>query len=476
MLTFSIQTFHSFLFEKRGAAMPIIAFSIFVLLMAAGGAIDAGRAQLVEAKLSSSLDAAGLAAGSSVSTANYQDEIDKYFYANFPDGYQGATITSLDSNLSADGTVISLSATATIPTMLLKVLGINEFTISAESEITRQSNGLELVLVIDNSGSMDFSAGGGKTRLEAAQDAIEILLDILYGADNDERENLWVGMVPFSQAVNIGIEHSNWANSEPHSFSPTSWDGCVEARASTGRDITDDTYKVEKFEKYWYPCSSPYNNWYGTDSYEKNCHSGKNNKKDYRAGISNTTWGPNLYCPQRLTELTAKKSNVLDDVETMVAIGSTHTNLGVVWGWRLISPKWNKLWKAEMTAAKLPLDYNTPNMDKAVIILSDGDNQHVDYNYSAYGYLSEGRIGTTNTNWADNYLDDKTEDVCDAMKDNNIIIYTIAFGTSISTQGKNLMKACASKSDYYFESPDSDDLAAAFKTIGDSLASLRVSK
>lgn len=72
---------HKLLKDTRGAAMPIIAVSIMVLLMASGGAIDAGRAQLVEAKLSSSLDAAGLAAGSSINTMNYKDEVNKYFSA-----------------------------------------------------------------------------------------------------------------------------------------------------------------------------------------------------------------------------------------------------------------------------------------------------------------------------------------------------------------------------------------------------------
>jgi hypothetical protein len=48
------------------------------------------------------------------------------------------------------------------------------------------------------------------------------------------------------------------------------------------------------------------------------------------------------------------------------------------------------------------------------------------------------------------------------------------FGNDSSTSSKNLMKNCASQTDYYFFSPSQDTLSTAFKTIGDSLSKLRV--
>lgn len=459
--------------DKRGAALPIIAVSFGVLVLASGGAIDAGRAQLVEAKLSSSLDAAGLAAGATVNTTNYQSEASKYFYANYPTNYLGSTITNLTSSINDDNTIITLSATATVPTTLLKLGGVDVFTITANSEITRASKGLELVLVIDTSGSMDDSAGGGKTRLKAAQDSIAIMLNILYGNENTQ-ENLWVGVVPFSHAVNIGSSRTSWVASDSHYWGTTSWGGCVEARSPSGRDVTDDPPTTELFKKYYYPCDSN-NQWYGTDSYEKNCSTGYS--VDTRNGISTYNYGPNYYCtPNVVTSLRASKSSIISDVNALDAWGGTHTVTGVVWAYRMLSPNWQGLWGGEMNTNSLPLAYGTENMEKAVIILSDGDNTAYSWLYTAYNYLSAMWLGTTNTNTAANELDDLTEDACDAMKDNNIIIYTIAFGTSISSSGKNLMEDCASQSDYYFESPSTSDLATAFQTIGDSLANLRVSQ
>ena len=50
--------------------------------------------------------------------------------------------------------------------------------------------------------------------------------------------------------------------------------------------------------------------------------------------------------------------------------GGTTGNLGLVWGWRTLSPKWRGLWGD----ADLPLDYGTDFMDKVVVIMTDGNN------------------------------------------------------------------------------------------------------
>ena len=51
--------------------------------------------------------------------------------------------------------------------------------------------------------------------------------------------------------------------------------------------------------------------------------------------------------------------------------GGTTGNLGLVWGWRTISPNWRGLWGD----ADLPLDYGTDFMDKVVVMLTDGNNE-----------------------------------------------------------------------------------------------------
>ncbi len=439
-----------FLYHEQAAIMPLIGLSILAIIGSVGIAVDTGRAQLAQSKLSSSLDAAGLAGGATVSTVNLTSEVTKYLNANFQN-YLGATITNIDVSTNSDNSIIYLSATATLPTTFMQVLGNDSVEIAASAEITRETKGLELVLVLDNTGSM-----AGQPLLDL-QTASYSLIDILFG-DNETIEDLWVGVVPFSQAVNIGSSRSSWLDGTSFNWGPTSWGGCVDARLS-GMDVTDDPPAGNLFRAYYWPDDS--NNDWIRDS------------GSYRS--INSTRGPNRNCPAAITPMTSSKTTVESAIAGMQALGNTHINLGAVWGWRMLSPRWRGLWQGEMNANSLPLDYNAPLMNKAAIIMTDGENTMSNSTRTAYWYLSNGRLGTTSQSTAVAALDSRLSQVCTSMKNNNIIVYTIAFNDP-GTNVENLLRNCATQPEYYFDSPNGEELQQAFRMIGDSLSNLRVSK
>ena len=310
--------------SNKGSVLPFVALGIIMLTGATGTAIDMGRVQIVQTRLQTALDAAGTAVGtelSSTPTDALAQEAQKYFNANFPAGYLNSQIGSVNTSVSTDQTTITISVSGSVPTTMMQLVGVSTVRVSATSTITRSQSGMELVLVVDNSGSMAKPAGGSDTKLAAAQNAIKILLDILYGstngAKNDTSPNLWVGLVPFSQAVNIGKSHPSWldddydenldfgplvnlqtkscpsyngkngivykgayteqdktdingtvhpgadccyvtpTNDLPH-FGTTNWAGCVESRANgttggTQYDINDDTPSTKPFRMYLAP-------------------------------------------------------------------------------------------------------------------------------------------------------------------------------------------------------------------------------
>jgi hypothetical protein len=171
------------------------------------------------------------------------------------------------------------------------------------------------------------------------------------------------------------------------------------------------------------------------------------------------------------------KSTVLSGLTKMEARGNTHINVGAVWGWRMLSPRWRGAWGGAMDANSLPLDYSTPNMTKAAVIMTDGDNTMSNSVRSAYGYLSENHLGTTNASTSVTKLNNKLTSVCNSMKSHGIKVYTILFNVPASnTTVINLMKNCASEDDFFFNSPSADTLEKAFQQIGDSLSNLRISK
>ena len=472
--------------EETGSILPFIGLGIMLIMAATGTAIDMGRVQIVQSRMQNALDATGLAVGAEISTANIATETTKYFYANFPPGYEGTTVTSLTATPNGDNSVITLNATGTLNTTFMRVLGINTMAVSATSQILRQSKGMELVLIIDNTGSMAQSAGGSTTKIQAAKTASTTLLDVLYGTNNNTVPNLWVGLVPFSQTVNIGTAQTAWVNAGSQSWGTGTygqWYGCVEARGATSRDVTDDPPSVEKFNKYYYPCDTASDAWYGndTDNSHDNCSTGGTHF-GYKTPLDTASRGPNLYCPQPVTPMVAEKNTVVAGINSMQAVGGTELTTGVAWGWRMLSPRWRGVWGGEMNTNSLPLDYNSALMYKVAIIMTDGDND-ISYNvYSAYGYPNAGgQLGTTpcsgsNCTTGESRLNTRTTQICDSMKQNGIIIYTIALGTAVSSTGQSILQACATSPDYYFLSPTTNELQTIFRQIGDSLANLRISQ
>lgn len=457
--------------SQHGSAIPIVALAMTAIVGFTGVAIDMGRVQIAQSRLQNSIDAAGLAAGSVISTQDPAAEVSKYFHANFPDSYMGSTISTLTTTPDEDNTKLTIYAAGTVPTSFMKLFGINQMNITATSEITRAQRGLELVMAIDVTGSMNSSAGSGISKLQAAKEASITLLDVLYGTDNTSK-NLWVGLVPFSQAVNVGASHVAWTESNSFDWGPTSWYGCVDAREAGGLDVTDDPPSVSPFPQYYWPCDD-YNAWYGTNNSRNNCRTGWGLR--YRS-LTTTNRGPNLFCPQPVTPLVAEKSIVVDDINSMQAYGNTHIVLGAAWAWRMLSPRWRGLWGGEMDDNDLPLDYDAPLMSKAVVLMTDGDNTISNGSRGAYWYLSDRKLGTSYSSAAVAELNERTLEVCNGMKANGIIIYTIALGTSFNTASRNMLYGCASKPEFYFESPTTNELNVIFKKIGDSLANLRVSK
>lgn len=448
----------SFWRDQRGVAGPIIALAFTAIISSVGASIDYARAQMAQAKLSDTLDSAALAAGSIVNAQPTQVELvaQNYFNVNFPQGYMDANIAPLQfTNNVADQPPI-ITASATIPTIFMGIVGINTMTVAAHTEIARASTGLELVLAMDNTGSM---AGQKLTNLKNS--ATE-LVNILFGSTNAVKDDLWIGLVPFSQSVNIGKSHTSWINANAFNWGPTTWGGCVDAQAGGfDQDDVPPTTAGHKLDAYFWPSDS--NNKWIT----------KTNPLKY-ASITSTR-GPNTYCSQAVTPMTNQKADILAGISSMVAAGNTHVNLGANWAWRMLSPKWRGLWGGTMNANDLPLDYGTEKMQKAVILLTDGQNTMSNGTRTSYWYLSDNKLGTTNSSAAVDELDRRTLATCNAMKAKGIVIYTILYDL-VDRDIENLYKACATKPEYFFSSPNSETLHSAFQSIGDSLSNLRISK
>jgi hypothetical protein len=364
----------------------------------------------------------------------------------------------------------------------MRVFGKDTMTVRSRTVIRRETSGLELALVLDNTGSM-WADPNGVTRTDltgtpfkAMQDAAFELIDVIYGVET-EIENVWVSLVPYVATVNVGSTRTGWLNAtdeaitNPSVFGAGGWKGCVMARAHP-YDGDDTPPSAQKFTSFRYPKTSTDNNYPPIND-------------DY-TGSNAARKGPNLGCGTPITPLTASRATIEDGIRDMKPWrrGGTTGNLGLAWGWRTISPRWRGLWGGD-TPATHPLDYNTALMEKVVVILTDGKNEFYDLpsghsspsDYTAYGRVNApGPVGLNESDRDDgrDELDERMEQTCEDMKAEGIRIYTITFGGIPDTQARDLFRNCASSPSMYRHAPSNDDIADVFAAIGGELANLHI--
>src|SRR5262249_1977832 len=152
--------------------------------------------------------------------------------------------------------------------------------------------------------------------------------------------------------------------------------------------------------------------------------------------------------------------------DSMVAAGDTLINEGIVWGWRMLSPNWRGLWGGEMDANSLPLDYNSGYSRKVVVLMSDGWNSFIPYNYKAFGWLWDSGNGVQEST-AEDTLDTNTKQICDNMKAAGIEIFTVGFGngngdkSDKSSVNATLLQSCATDLSHFFLAPTNEQLESA---------------
>lgn len=496
--------------DRRANVAMFTAIVMLPMLAVIGIAVDATRMWLAQSRMTAALDAAALNGAREISSATRNADIVNLFWANFHRSAPGSQVGFLGTNVTSltvspvDANTLSITAKGLLPTTFMSLFGIPNVQLSATNQAVRATYGMELALVLDNTGSM---AGWP---IQSVVSSATSLVNILYGQNtngtyNDTAQNLWVSVVPFAAEVNIGPANTGWLQAGSYDASAypakSPWMGCVMARVKTGDDFTDATPVQAPFTAFLYPSTLGQ---YVFKINGKNTDIGDNSWStttvtDYRqATLSpNTAVGPNLGCPNLpVLPLTASRATVLATVSQMVANyrGGTFINLGLQAGWWTLSPNWRGLWGSPT----LPLAYRTPFMRKVIVLMTDGNNEWYDWSggapgagpapwkndgdadFTAYGRLKQNLMNLPNNNQANATanLNTRMSQMCSILKQNGIEIYAVLFNHdgSVASATQTLFQNCASAPDHYFLTPTSAQLQNAFTEIGSQLANLRISQ
>jgi Flp pilus assembly protein TadG len=508
--------------DAKGNVVVLFALSLIPILLGIGVAVDFGRALLVRERMDSALDAAALAIGSwsGLSQDELKTKAQQFFDANYSAADLG-TVGKISVGFSGDD--IKITVAGTVPTTFMKLANVNSVDVGSSTIVRKKERKIELVLVLDTTGSMAFSLGS-TTKISALKSAAKKMVSTLFEGSSTS-SNVKIGVVPFAAAVNIGSDKadSGWLDTNTYSASNASadpipfedldkttgisplnlysssstglsnrnWAGCVRERGSP-YTLTDDPPDAGTPATLWAPYFAPdepdsswsyfANNYLSDDSYtgaacvkgsssndQRQCYTGKYKGKS----VYGTSTGPDFNCPSTaILAMTNSLSDIDDAIDALTPKGSTVIPAGLLWGWRVISPT------PPFTEGA---SYDDDNYVKAIVLLTDGENDvgggkngFDESYYNAFGYAKNGHLGSTSGSDAEATLDSYTTTVCNNIKAQGIQIYTIGLGVTSASQ--SLLQSCATTPSMFYNSPSADQLASIFGDIAQGLNDLRVAQ
>lgn len=489
--------------DRRGAVLVLGLFAILLTAATSMFATDLARIQIARSRLQAAADAAMLAAARDLGAPRgvLEDIADKVFWANMGGQDGGLSIERKALTISGgltdeSGDTVRLEVDATLPLLMSGIAGalrlteLTEVRLATAAAARKRVMGAEIVMVLDNTGSMN----GDKIKdLRAA--ATELTEAVFDGEESVP--NVYVGMVNYSASVNIGRQNVGWTGRSladiDAEFAVTPWKGCVRVR-SVDLAETDDPAGagVAAFPVLFWPSSrigtdpDVFDAYYTANSAHANIWPPLNPAKsavDERQSAGNNGYGPNLGCPAPVTPLISSRAAIRDAIDHTKGVpgidawhrGGTFGNVGLAWGWRMLSPRWEGAWRrADGTqVAGLPLPYETPFHNKIIVMMTDGANGHYQTDMTAYGRPNE-MIKTGD-------IDKSMLRLCSSIKQAGIIVFTITFG-SVNDSTRKTYAACASdpKSEErivgqkYFHAPSGAELQSAFRMIGGQISELRL--
>jgi Flp pilus assembly protein TadG len=453
----------AFRIARGGNVAITFAFATLPIIGAVGAAVDYSRANAVKADLQASLDSTALMLSreaASDTTAQLQANALSYFSANY--NRPGTTIEKVSAAYTTTGgSQVTVNASIQVPTVFVKVLGVNSVTVTDSSTAKWGMSRLRVALVLDNTGSM---AQHGK--LKALKTATTNLLSQLQSAATTNGD-VYVSIIPFVKDVNLGAANynSNWIYwgtllQDPTLSDDTSWDAnngsCTKPLGvGWGRGgIASTRSACLSKGGLWTPDN--HNTWNGCvmDRGYKDAPDTVNNY-DTNVGSTDILKMSSLYaaeqyssCPQAAMGLSYNWSAMNTLVNNMVAAGNTNQAIGLQLGWLSL------VGGGPFTAPPMDPNYT---YQQIIILLTDGLNTQDRW------YTSQSSI------------DARQQVTCNNIKAAGITLYTIQVNTD-GDPTSTLLQNCASSADKFFLLTSSNQIVTTFNQIGTSLTKLYVAK
>lgn len=505
--------FKNFFKNDAGVAAILFAFSVPMIIGAAGVGVDLAKAYTTKNKLEKTLDAAALAGAAT----NYQGtQLDtfviNYINANFnPNPSESINIGDIDIVHNEINRSVAVSGSATSQNTFMRYFNNDELVVSAQAVARKKLSGIEVALVLDNSESMQKDNRIGALRT-AARDFVDTLYDTAEATDGEFK----IGIVPYGLHVNVGqygldndfinnprnLQYTNSRNQQ-EDHPNLGWSGCVYEY-----DLYRHLEHEPRWDMYLY-CHTP--DGVRSDAGGTHCRTTDRVQVEWRSG--GYRWDPeptyeNYDCPRtvdgveimqpngcrrqtspgRLVQYSepygqdrfedrprtvnvhntcpraivqpllensspGSRGRLESSIAGLQADGiSTQSGMGMAWGLQLLSPESPYTEGAE---------WNSSKWSKAIVFMTDGE------------ITTHHRGPYYNLESNDNRRNQREEEIfstmCTRAKSQGIIVYTVQFGDD---GNEALLRSCATDSEKSYEASNGADLREVFTRIAEDLGNI----
>lgn len=183
-------------------------------------------------------------------------------------------------------------------------------------------------------------------------------------------------------------------------------------------------------------------------------------------------YAPSSQCPTTtIVPMTTDRSTLNTRIASLSATGATAGHIGLAWGWYMVSPNWGSIFPASSRGA----NYGARETLKIVVLMTDGEfNTAYCNGVVSRDSTSTGSSERINCDAPNGQPFDQGEALCNAMKQQNIIIYTVGFGLTAGGDAEDFMRQCATDESHAYLADDGQELIAAFQAIAASITQLRI--
>ncbi len=175
--------------DQRGNAMMLTAAAIVPVIGIVGSGIDIGRGYMAELRLQQACDAGVLADRRYMGVSSYGEqaeaEANKMFAFNFPEGFYGSEDIEFSSEPQGTSDVVG-TASARLPTSIMYIFGFDNFDLSVNCAAKLEISNLDIMLVLDVTGSMQDPGTGDQPRIDELKEASMTFFDTLTSAEKGD--------------------------------------------------------------------------------------------------------------------------------------------------------------------------------------------------------------------------------------------------------------------------------------------------